>query len=199
MRSLLLLTSLFVLCSLSANDTIPSNPEIENDSLPALNLSVKDTIQDSSIVIPEGLSSELDSLLADWFLSNHTYTDSTCVSDSHNPEYTDSVYISRLSALPTVIEMPFNQIIRSYIHLYTQRKRNLVEYMLGLGNFYFPIFEEILDREGMPLELKYLPVIESALKPTARSRMGATGLWQFMLPTGRSLGLEISSLTDERC
>ncbi|MEG1617732.1 MAG: LysM peptidoglycan-binding domain-containing protein [Bacteroidales bacterium] len=166
---------------------------------PEKQLSLKDTIRDSTIIIPEGLNTEMDSILGDWFLRNHTYLDSTCVSGPDNIIYSDSVFIERLGALPTVIEMPYNQIIRSYINMYTQKRRNLVEYMLGLGNFYFPIFEEILDREGAPMELKYLPIIESALKPTVRSRMGATGLWQFMLPTGKALGLEINSLTDERC
>lgn len=167
--------------------------------IPEQVLTVKDTIQDSTILIPEGLSTELDSLLSDWFLQHHTYVDSTCVSGPDNIDYPDSVYIERLAALPTLMEMPYNPIIRSYINMYTQRRRNLVEYMLGLGRFYFPIFEEILDREGIPLEMKYLPIIESALKPTARSRVGATGLWQFMLPTGKSLGLGINSLLDERC
>ena len=97
------------------------------------------------------------------------------------------------------MEMPYNRIVRSYIDMYINKRRKLVEYMLGLGNFYFPIFEEILDKYEMPLELKYLPIIESALKPTARSRMGATGLWQFMLPTAKSLGMQINSLSDERC
>ena len=199
MRLFLLLTTLISSVSLYADNLVPPGDSLALPDLSESVLSAKDTIQDSSIVIPEGLSSELDSLLTDWFLSNHTYTDSTCVSGPYNPEYPDSVYIQRLAALPTIMEMPYNQIVRSYINLYTQRKRNLVEYMLGLGNFYFPIFEEILDRENAPLELKYLPIIESALKPTARSRMGATGLWQFMLGTGKSLGLEINTLTDERC
>ncbi|MEG1585381.1 MAG: LysM peptidoglycan-binding domain-containing protein [Bacteroidales bacterium] len=190
MRLFFLLTLLLPAFFIQANDSIP---------LPELPVSVNDTIQDSAIVIPEGLTSELDSILTDWFLINHTYTDSTCASGPYNPAYPDSVYIARLAALPTVMEMPYNPIVRSYINLYTERKRNLVEYMLGLGNFYFPIFEEILDRENAPLELKYLPIIESALKPTARSRMGATGLWQFMLGTGKSLGLEVNSLIDERC
>lgn len=201
MRSFILLASLLATLGMQANDndTIRMEQETALPSLPSTEMSAKDTIQDSAIVIPEGLSSELDSLLTDWFLLNHTYTDSTCVSEPYNPQYPDSVFIERLGALPTIIEMPYNPVVRSYIDLYTQRKRSLVEYMLGLGNFYFPIFEEILDRENMPIELKYLPVIESALKPTARSRMGATGLWQFMLGTGKSLGLEINSLTDERC
>jgi membrane-bound lytic murein transglycosylase D len=154
---------------------------------------------DNAIVLPEALGSALDSLLADWFLVSHTYIDSTCVSGPHSPHVSDSLIMSRLAALPTVIEMPFNPVVRSYIEVYTQRKRALTEYMLGMGTFYFPIFEEILEREDMPHELKYLPIIESALKATARSRVGATGLWQIMVGTGKQLGLEVNTLVDERC
>lgn len=94
--------------------------------------------------------------------------------------------------------MPFNQVVKSYIEMYTQKKRSLVENMLGMSLYYMPIFEQALEREGLPLELKYLPVIESALNPDAVSRAGATGLWQFMLPTARGLSLEVNSLVDER-
>lgn len=195
MRILTILSCLFISVSIYASP-VPSEP----DSLLTLpHPSLKDTIQDTTILIPEGLESALDSLLSDWFLQHHAYADSLCVSGPDNQELPDSVYVARLGALPTVMEMPYNQIVRSYINMYAQRKRNLVEYMLGLGSYYFPIFEEILDRYEIPLELKYLPIIESALKPTARSRMGATGLWQFMLPTGKALGLDVSSLKDERC
>lgn len=201
MRSFILLVSLLTALGMQANNNDSTRVEQEAfvTELSSTDNSAKNSIQDTAIVVPEGLSCELDSLLADWFLQNHTYTDSTCVSEPYNPQYPDSVFIQRLASLPTIIDMPYNPVVRSYIDLYTQRKRSLVEYMLGLGNFYFPIFEEILDRENMPIELKYLPIIESALKPTARSRVGATGLWQFMMGTGKSLGLEINSLTDERC
>ena len=94
--------------------------------------------------------------------------------------------------------MPFNPVVRSYIDLYTDRRRSLVETMLGLSLYYMPIFEEALEAEGLPLELRNLPIIESALDPNAVSRAGATGLWQFMLPTARGLGLEINTLVDQR-
>ncbi|MDE6369325.1 MAG: transglycosylase SLT domain-containing protein, partial [Muribaculaceae bacterium] len=106
--------------------------------------------------------------------------------------------IERLAALPTEIEMPYNSVVKSYIDLYTQRRKQLVENMLGMSLYYMPIFEQALDRHGLPLELKYLPVIESALNPTAVSKAGATGLWQFMIPTATGLGLEVSTLVDER-
>ncbi len=100
--------------------------------------------------------------------------------------------------MPTAIEMPFNSVVRNYINMYTGKKRSLVESMLGMSLYYMPIFEQALEREGIPNELKYLPIIESALNPDAVSRAGATGLWQIMLPTARGLGLEINALVDER-
>lgn len=112
--------------------------------------------------------------------------------------YHDSVYINRLYSLPTEMELSFNSVVKNQIELYAGRRRNQVSYMLGEAKYYFPIFEEALNREGMPLELKYLPVIESALNPIAKSRAGASGLWQFMTATGKRFGLEINSLVDER-
>jgi len=114
------------------------------------------------------------------------------------PDFPDSVYIERLKSLPLVMEMSYNKIVRNYIHMYTHKRTELVETMLGLSDHYFPLFEQILDSKNMPLELKYLAVIESALNPNAVSRVGATGMWQFMYYTGKSYKLEINSLVDER-
>lgn len=158
----------------------------------------RDTLTDDSMVIIESVENEADSILANWFLQEYTDMDSLCISRSHNIEYPDSVYIERLAALPTVIDMPYNQVVKKYITLYTEKRRKLVESLLGFGIYYFPIFEQALEEEEIPLELKYLPIIESALRPNAVSRAGATGLWQFMLATSRSLGLEVNSLIDER-
>lgn len=108
------------------------------------------------------------------------------------------MYIERLSRLPNVMEMPYNEIVQKFIDRYTGRLRHSVSYMLGASNFYIPIFEEALEAYGLPLELKYLPVIESALNPKATSHAGAAGLWQFMVATGKQYGLEINSLIDER-
>ncbi|MDR1200686.1 MAG: LysM peptidoglycan-binding domain-containing protein [Tannerellaceae bacterium] len=112
--------------------------------------------------------------------------------------FDDSTYIKRLYSLPTKMELAFNPAVKQQIEYYAGRRKSQVSYMLGEGKYYFPIFEEALDREGLPLELKYLPVIESALNPKARSRMGASGLWQFMAATGKMYDLEINSLVDER-
>ena len=104
----------------------------------------------------------------------------------------------RLRRMPTVMEMPYNEVVQTFIDRYTGRLRRTVSLMLGAANFYMPLFEEALEIYQVPLELKYLPIIESALKPTAVSRVGATGLWQFMASTGKDYGLEINSLVDER-
>ena len=93
--------------------------------------------------------------------------------------------IRRLNELPTMIEMPYNQIVRSYIDRYTKKSRPQIAAILGLSLYYMPIFEQALERENLPMELKYLPVIESAMNPDAVSRSGATGLWQLMLATAR--------------
>ncbi|OJU56203.1 MAG: hypothetical protein BGN96_14885 [Bacteroidales bacterium 45-6] len=160
-------------------------------------LSARDTITDNSIVIPEDMERNYDQLLFDW---NKQFVPSrNCFKSSDdNIVYPDSVYINRLYALPTLMEMAYNQVTRAYIDMYTSRKRTQVEYMLARGKYFFPIFEQALDKYNVPLELKYLPVIESALSPTALSRAGASGLWQFMAPTGKRYDLEVNSLVDER-
>ncbi|MBN1951423.1 MAG: LysM peptidoglycan-binding domain-containing protein [Bacteroidales bacterium] len=114
------------------------------------------------------------------------------------PDFPDSVYIARLAAIPTVVELSYNPIVRSYINAYTKKKRKSVESMLGLSEHYFPIFDDIFDYYDVPNEMKYMSIIESALNPRAYSRAKAVGLWQFMYGTGRSYGLEINSLVDER-
>lgn len=150
-----------------------------------------------NIVYPESFETDTHKMLENWYLRNYVELDRNA-DRSANEEATDEVVKKRLADLPTVVEMPYNSIVRSYIDMYTQRRRELVETMLGMSLYYMPIFEEALEREGVPLELKYLPVIESALDPNAVSRAGATGLWQFMIPTARGLGMEINSLVDER-
>ncbi|WP_297450443.1 lytic transglycosylase domain-containing protein [uncultured Alistipes sp.] len=111
---------------------------------------------------------------------------------------TDSVCRARLRTIPTPIHLPYNEIVKKHLVAYTTTHKSLVRRMLSLAPYYFPIIEEELDRHGLPLELKFLPVIESALQPTATSKAGAVGLWQFTLGTGRQYGLEITSMVDER-
>ena len=160
-------------------------------------LTLKNTITDNSIVYPESFETDTHKMMQNWYLQNYTVLNNN-YSKTPVIDATDEVYIKRLSELPTNMEMPYNQVVRSYINMYTQRRRELVESMLGMSLYYMPIFEQALERHGLPLELRYLPVIESALNPDAVSRAGATGLWQFMLATARGLGLEISTLVDER-
>ena len=114
------------------------------------------------------------------------------------PTYSDEIISQRMLEIPAVIPMDFNVYVRRYIDVYTRDRREQVSRMLGLARVYFPIFEKALDREGMPIELKYLAIVESALNPKARSRAQAVGLWQFMLSTGRMYGLEGNSFIDER-
>jgi len=147
-------------------------------------------------IVPEGLSGNLNTLLHEWQLE-FSSADKNC-RQGLNVVFHDSVYMNRLYNLPTVMEMSYNEVVRSYIDRYSDRNRNMVGYLATIGDYYFPMFEQALDKYGLPLELKYLPVIESALNPIAVSRVGATGLWQFMLKTGQSYGLEVNSLVDER-
>ena len=141
---------------------------------------------------------ELDSLLATYHAMTYLSMNNDCEPASSNPSYDRQVYIERLQRMSTVIEMPYNDIVRRFIDRYAVRLRRQVSAMLGAANFYMPIFEEALESYGVPLELKYLPVIESALNPKAVSRAGATGLWQFMLATGKQYGLRVNSLVDDR-
>ncbi len=153
---------------------------------------------DEEIDLPEGMVYEIDSLLQDWYSKTYLSPDEDCISSNENPTYNKEEYISRLNRLPNVIEMPYNDVVQKFIDLYCGKLRNSVSYMLGANNFYIPIFEEALESYQLPLELKYLPIIESALNPNATSRAGAAGLWQFMITTGKLYGLEINSLIDER-
>lgn len=156
------------------------------------------TERKESIDLPVSMTYPLDSLLSDWKAKNHIDLGKDCSTADINPLFSDSVYMDRLSRIPAVMEMPYNEIVRKFIDMYAGRLRNQVSFMLSACNFYMPIFEEALDAYGLPLELKYLPIIESALNPSAISRAGASGLWQFMIGTGKIYGLESNSLVDER-
>lgn len=150
------------------------------------------------IDVPEAMNYEVDSLLNLYYSKTYLQPDNDCNLRDEDVSYPKKVYIERLSRLPNVMEMPYNDIVRKFIDRYTGRLRHSVSYMLGASNFYTPIFEEALEAYGLPLELKYLPVIESALNPKATSHAGAAGLWQFMVATGKQYGLEVNSLVDER-
>ena len=154
--------------------------------------------REETIDLPRSMTYPLDSLLNDWKAKTYIDLGKDCSTSHENPLFSDSIYINRLWRMPVIIEMPYNEIVRKFIDMYATRLRDQVAFMLSACNFYMPIFEKALDAYDLPLELKYLPIIESALNPSAASRTGAVGLWQFMLQTGKLYGLESNSLVDER-
>ncbi len=149
------------------------------------------------IEFPEAMTYDLDSLL-NLYMSKNYLEEEDCNMRDVNPVYSKEDYISRLLRLPNVMEMVYNEVVQKFIDRYSGRLRHSISYMLGASNFYIPIFEEALEAYQLPLELKYLPIIESALNPNAVSRAGAGGLWQFMIGTGKQYGLQVNSLVDER-
>ncbi|MBQ0057693.1 MAG: transglycosylase SLT domain-containing protein [Bacteroidales bacterium] len=189
--------SLLILSASLLAYPLSSQAQIDSTALQAM-LNVKDT----AMVLPEEFLEDAPedslgyfSLIERYFL----HYDENCVSDKDVPEVPDSVYIMRLRALPTKIEMPFNQPVRQCLDLYVHRRREAVERMVGVGyNHYFPVFEDALQRYGMPSELKFLACIESGLRQNAYSRARAAGLWQFIPSSGVLQGLEINSFLDER-
>ena len=150
------------------------------------------------IEFPEAMTYDLDSLLNLYMSKTYLDEDGDCNMRDINPVYSREEYVNRLSRLPTVMEMAYNDVVQKFIDRYSGRLRHSISYMLGASNFYMPIFEEALEMYQLPLELKYLPIIESALNPKAVSRGGAAGLWQFMIGTGKQYGLQVNSLVDER-
>jgi membrane-bound lytic murein transglycosylase D len=164
----------------------------------------KDTIRsfaDDTTIIDMNFDENLDSLLNLYYVEQSLSNNPDSMdfaSDSLIPDFSDSVYIDRLKKIPTVVDLTYNPIVRRYIEVYTRKKRSQVEVMLGLCQYYFPIFDDIFDYYDIPNEMKYMSVIESALNPRAYSRTRAVGLWQFMYGTGKLYGLTINSLVDER-
>ena len=150
------------------------------------------------IEFPEAMTYDLDSLLNLYMAKTYLDEPDDCNMKYVNPTYSKEDYVDRLYRMPCVMEMAYNDVVQKFIDRYSGRLRHSISYMLGASNFYIPIFEEALETYQLPLELKYLPIIESALNPKAVSRVGATGLWQFMLATGKQYGLQVNSLVDER-
>ncbi len=142
----------------------------------------------------------LDSLLHTWYVKNSIKKEKKQTNSTPDflvSETSDSVYIERLQKLPSLFPVSYNSHVKNWIELYIKRNRR-TPYLISMSDYYFPIFEEILDSYDLPLELKYLPIIESALNPRAKSRAGAVGLWQFLYSTGKMYGLEVNSYVDER-
>lgn len=177
--------------------------EEENDSIP---LGIDDASEilvrgsngrEEVIEIPEAMIVD-DEQGDDYVTRTYLSGDSTAVSPADSTMLATEVYIDRLRRMPTAIEMPWNEVVQKFIDRYSGRLRRTVSVMLGKSNFYMPAFEEALEVYGLPLELKYLPVIESALNPNAVSSVGAGGLWQFMVSTGKRYGLKVNTMIDER-
>lgn len=161
--------------------------------------SIKVDIQKESLQ----LCNDLDSMLNLWHVkyslkNNYADTLVTAIDDTLIPNFSDSIYLQRINEMNSAVPLSYNKIVRNFIELYAVKRREQVSVMLGLAETYFPKFEAVLDAYNLPLELKYVPVIESALNPRAVSRVGATGMWQFMYSTGKLYGLEITSFVDER-
>ena len=148
--------------------------------------------------LPESMNADIDSLLNSWQARNMLHMLDCESSDNEPVQITDTMYAKRLAALPTIVRMPYNNMVRTCIDRYTKKGRSQISYLLGISEYYFPIIEEEIDRIGVPRELKYLPIIESALNPKATSRAGAKGLWQFMFTTGKLYGLRANNYIDER-
>ena len=177
---------------LLAQDTIPV--EIADTLSP-----ITDTLQTVALDSTE-LPQSIDTVeLPIFFDEALAWLDTTeCTSDTIIAELPDSIYKARLRALPFVIEVPYNEVVRRYILRYVKHNPRQLASLQRKADYYFPLFEDILGKYDLPFELCYLPVIESALNPQARSHMGAVGLWQFMPATGKKYGLEVNSLVDER-
>ncbi len=162
---------------------------------------------DSLFLKDNPVVAQLDSLVNTKFYTNTEFTADVNKLNKYGyaagfvPDYCDSVYRERINVLGvnSPFEFVYNQQVRNFIDLYSIKRRSLMSRMLGMAEIYFPLFEEQLDKFGVPLEMKYLPIIESALNPIARSRAGASGLWQFMLGTGKLYDLKVTSLVDDRC
>jgi membrane-bound lytic murein transglycosylase D len=186
--------SVFSISYLSAGNSSLRTDSIGNESIPVFQLTPDDPI-----------AAMLDSLALLTVFNNiekrtPVPANITNFPAGFVPQYDDSVLAARFKKLNdnSTIEFVYNAAVKGYIGLYASRRRDLTERVMGLGELYFPLFEEQLDKYNLPLELKYLAVIESALNPIARSRVGATGLWQFMYGTGKMYGLQVTSVVDDR-
>ncbi len=168
-----------------ANDTIPYNDTLPLDEPVDFNFEPNF----DSLLNVFYINQSLEQLVDDNELD---------INDTLVPDFPDSVYIQRLADIPSVIDLTYNRLVKNYINVYTKKRREQVKMMLGLSDYYFPMFEEVFDLYDVPYELKHLAIIESALNPRAVSRAGAVGTWQFMYRTGAHYGLTINSLVDER-
>lgn len=177
---------------------MPDNDITQTDSLTMDSLEL--SLEGDTLVfdLPEGVIENIDSMLNSWQSRNLLKSTADNNEDWKGITTSDTTYAERLMKMPTIVRMPYNSMVRTCIDRYTTRNRSLVSYMLGMSEFYMPIIEEEIDRQGIPHELKYLPIIESALNPKAVSRANAKGLWQFIFSTAKLYGLRSNNYIDER-
>ena len=194
----LMLLGLLIFLPLSMSAQVIDEDEDDEEPDEEDEITVVDQNGDEEVIeFPEAMTYDLDSLL-NVYMSKTYLDEQDCNMKDVNPEYSKEEFIERLYRMPCVMEMAYNDVVQKFIDRYSGRLRRSISYMLGASNFYMPIFEEALEMYQLPLELKFLPIIESALNPTAVSRVGAAGLWQFMPATGKQYGLKLNSLVDER-
>ncbi len=177
-------------------------------SLIGVGISFTAFAENDKIINVEEAPNRYDSLLSIWYNNNVFDSYDNFVSEfidiNMDKEYNfkealpDSIYIKRLNMLATEVQLPFNDVVKRYIERYTISSRSGMSHLIGLAQYYMPIFEQELDMHGIPDELKIIPIIESGLNPKAMSGVGAGGLWQFMMRTGKAYGLEVDSFVDER-
>lgn len=180
-------------------------------ALPTVTLgtSLPDSLNNADSILilkDDAYAAQLDSAIHCYYeeliaLSQDIYSIDELALNESAPTFSAEEYAQRLKELDktTPFDLTYNSTVEAFIHLYVSKKRSLSAHCLGTSDLYFPMFEEILDKHNLPLELKYLAVVESGLNPTVKSRAGATGLWQFMYGTGKHFGLNINSYVDERC
>lgn len=153
------------------------------------------------VLIPQDTltAEQTDSLMGEWYRQRTVLQTEYDMDAVHfTSDVPDAELERRLAAMNSFITLPFNGTVKNYMVLYSEKMRGSMPGLLGRARYYFPIFEEIFAKYGLPLELKYMAVIESRLNPVARSRAGAMGMWQFMYGTARGYGLKINSFMDER-
>lgn len=195
MRKILYITILLMLMPLMrAEDSIAVHAT-DSALLADSAVAPTDSLAAQALAVDEPLDS-LELRLFEWMWAG--LDTSSCFGALDTTALADSIYKQRLQALPCIVELPYNPVAKRYIQRYIKHSARLTARIMRESEHFFPIFEEALGRHNLPYELKYVAVIESALKPTARSHAGAAGLWQFMPATAKRYGLEVNSLVDER-
>lgn len=155
-------------------------------------------ISEKDIKFPEFITEDFDKQLSNWQAQTYLQKVDKKQSKNKNLNVSDTIYAKRLASMPTIVRMPYNNMVRTFIDTYVKRGHRQVSFILGVSELYMPIFDEEINRAGIPYELRYLPIIESGLNATATSFAGARGLWQFMIGTGNHYGLKSNNYIDER-